>query len=334
MNILEEPINHGFEPSAEIVVAIVCAHIGMTRLLREQGGGEQEGDKENKRRKGSHKHRSHLNFPEITLLLCKKFHLPALLPVLFTCPNFVYWRPILPMRLAINIDHVATLRNARGGEEPDPVTAAQVAELAGAEGIVCHLREDRRHIKDRDVRLLRDVVKTRLDLEMGATEEIIKIAFDIVPDFVTLVPERRQELTTEGGLDVAGQKGFLKGVIAEFHNHRIPVSLFVDPVPAQIEAAKEAGADMVELHTGEYANARRERDIQECLVAIKQAATLGKSLGLGVHAGHGLNYVNTRPVASIAEIDELSIGHAVITRAVFAGLDRAVREMLSLVKSS
>lgn len=333
MNVLEEAIDHGFEPPAEAVVVVLCAHIGMTRLS-EQRGGKQERDKENKRRQGSHKNRSNLKFPEITLLLCKKFHLVSFSFRLFKRPNFVYCRPILAMRLAINIDHVATLRNARGGEEPDPVTAAQVAELAGAEGIVCHLREDRRHIKDRDVKLLREVVKTRLDLEMGATEEIIKIAIDVVPDFVTLVPERRQELTTEGGLDVAGQKRFLEGVIREFHNHKISVSLFVDPSPAHIEAAKEAGADMVELHTGEYANARRERDIQECLVAIKQAAALGKSLGLGVHAGHGLNYVNTRPVASIAEIDELSIGHAVITRAVFAGLDRAVREMLSLIKDS
>jgi pyridoxine 5-phosphate synthase len=236
------------------------------------------------------------------------------------------------MRLAVNIDHVATLRNARGGNEPDPVTAAQVAELAGAEGIVCHLREDRRHIRDRDLRLLRSVVKTKLDLEMGAAEEIIGIALDVVPDLVTLVPERRQELTTEGGLDVAGQKKFLKDVVNQFHGKNIPVSLFVDPVPMQIEAAREVGADVVELHTGEYANARKERDIQECLVALKQAAKLGKSLGLGVNAGHGLNYMNTGPVASITEIDELSIGHAVITRAIFVGIERAVREMLVLVK--
>lgn len=238
------------------------------------------------------------------------------------------------MRLAINIDHVATLRNARGGEEPDPVTAAQVAELAGAEGIVCHLREDRRHIRDRDLHLLREIVKTKLDLEMGASGEIIGIALKVAPDLVTLVPEKRQELTTEGGLDVAGQKSRLREVLERFRGAKIPVSLFVDPIPAQIEAAKEIGADMVELHTGEYANAQNDREAQGHLVAIQRAATLGKSLGLGVNAGHGLNYVNTRPVASIAEIDELSIGHAVITRAVFAGLDRAVREMLSLIKGS
>lgn len=236
------------------------------------------------------------------------------------------------MRLAINIDHVATLRNARGGDEPDPITAAQMAELAGAEGIVCHLREDRRHIRDRDLHLLRDVVKTKLDLEMGASEEIIGIALEIVPDLVTLVPEKRQELTTEGGLDVAGQKSRLREVVERFRGGKIPVSLFVDPIPAQIEAAKEIGADMVELHTGEYANARNDREAQGHLVAIQRAATLGKSLGMGVNAGHGLNYVNTRPVASIAEIDEVSIGHAVITRAIFAGMDRAVREMLAIVQ--
>lgn len=236
------------------------------------------------------------------------------------------------MRLAINIDHVATLRNARGGDEPDPVTAAQMAELAGAEGIVCHLREDRRHIRDRDLHLLRNVVKTKLDLEMGASEEIIGIALEVVPDLVTLVPEKRQELTTEGGLDVAGQKGRLRDVVERFRGGKIPVSLFVDPIPAQIEAAKEIGADMVELHTGEYANARNDREAQGHLVAIQRAATLGKSLGLGVNAGHGLNYVNTRPIASIAEIDEVSIGHAVITRAIYAGMDRAVREMLAIVQ--
>ncbi|MBI4417379.1 MAG: pyridoxine 5'-phosphate synthase [Ignavibacteriales bacterium] len=262
------------------------------------------------------------------------FHLLGRFPS-FEAPNLVYWRPIFgdqDMRLAVNIDHVATLRNARGGNEPDPVTAAQVAELAGAEGIVCHLREDRRHIRDRDLRLLRSVVKTKLDLEMGAAEEIIGIALDVVPDLVTLVPERRQELTTEGGLDVAGQKEFLKDVVKQFHGKKIRVSLFVDPVPMQIEAARGVGADVVELHTGEYANARKERDIQECLVALEQAAKLGKSLGLGVNAGHGLNYMNTGPVASITEIDELSIGHAVITRAIFVGIERAVREMLVLVK--
>ncbi|MEX1140041.1 MAG: pyridoxine 5'-phosphate synthase [Bacteroidota bacterium] len=237
------------------------------------------------------------------------------------------------MRLAINIDHVATLRNARGGEEPDPVTAAHLAELAGAEGIVCHLREDRRHIRDRDVQLLRKTVKTKLDLEMGASAEIVAIALETRPDLVTLVPERRQELTTEGGLDVDAQKSKLKDVVTEFHAKNIPVSLFVDPVAAQIEASKAVGADIVEIHTGEYANARAEKAIQEQLVAIERAAKLAKSLGLGVNAGHGLNYVNTRPVVSIREIDEVSIGHAIITRALFVGMAQAVSEMLTIIST-
>lgn len=236
------------------------------------------------------------------------------------------------MRLAINIDHVATIRQARGGKEPDPVAAAQICELAGAEGIVCHLREDRRHIQDRDVRLLREVVKTKLDLEMGATEEIIRIALEIKPDLVTLVPEKRRELTTESGLDVVGNKRHLEEVIRTFHQHAIPVSLFVDPLQAQIEASKEIGTDMIELHTGEYANARTERERQEELVKIQQMARLGKTLGLGVNGGHGLNYVNVLPIATIEDIDELSIGHAIISHAVFVGLDRAVREMLQLVR--
>jgi pyridoxine 5-phosphate synthase len=238
------------------------------------------------------------------------------------------------MRLAINIDHVATVRNARGGEEPDPVTAAQVAELAGAEGIVCHLREDRRHIKDRDLRLLREVVKTKLDLEMGASEEIIGIALEVKPDLVTLVPERRQELTTEGGLDVVVQKEKLRSVIAGFHAKGIPVSLFVDPVTAQIEAAREIGSDLIEIHTGEYANAGAEKEVQAQLVAVERAAKLGKSLGMGVNAGHGLNYLNTKAIASIADIDEVSIGHAIISHAMFVGLERAVKEMLALVRSA
>lgn len=238
------------------------------------------------------------------------------------------------MRLAINIDHVATLREARGGVEPDPVIAAGICEIAGAEGIVCHLREDRRHINDRDVRLLRETVKTKLDLEMAATEEIIAIAIDTLPDLVTLVPEKRQELTTEGGLDVAGNKRHLEEAIREFHKHEIAVSLFVDPVQAQIEAAKEIGADMIELHTGEYANARNEQETIVLLDQLRSAAALGKHLGLGVNAGHGLNYVNIRPFTTIPEIDEVSIGHAVIAQAVFVGLEQAVRQMKSLIDNA
>ncbi|MCI0706691.1 MAG: pyridoxine 5'-phosphate synthase [Ignavibacteriae bacterium] len=236
------------------------------------------------------------------------------------------------MRLAINIDHVATIRQARGGNEPDPVTAAQLCELAGAEGIVCHLREDRRHIHDRDVRLLRETVKTKLDLEMAATEEIIRIAIEVKPELVTLVPEKRKELTTESGIDVVGQKKYLEDVIKTFHQQKILVSLFVDPLQAQVEASKEIGTDMIELHTGEYAEARTDRARNEELVKIQQMARLGKQLGLGVNGGHGLSYVNVSPIAAITDIDELSIGHAVISRAVLVGIERAVREMLQLVQ--
>lgn len=236
------------------------------------------------------------------------------------------------MRLAINIDHVATIRQARGGNEPDPVAAAQICELAGAEGIVCHLRADRRHINDRDVRLLRERLKTKLDLEMGAIEEIIRIALEVKPDLVTLVPEKRQELTTESGLDVKGNKTHLEDVVRTFHQHKIPVSLFIDPVQEQVETSKEIDADMIEIHTGEYANAHSERSRQEELVKIQQMAWLGKQFGLGVNGGHGLNYVNVIPIAAIEDIDELSIGHAIISHALFVGLDRAVREMLQLIR--
>lgn len=236
------------------------------------------------------------------------------------------------MRLAINIDHIATLRNARGGKEPDPVKAALICEAAGAEGIVCHLREDRRHIRDEDVRLLRQTVKTKLDLEMAATDEIINIAIATLPELATFVPERRQELTTEGGLDVLANKRRLEDVIKTFHQHNILVSLFVNPDQVQIEASKEIRADMIEIHTGEYADARNEREQQEQLLRIQRAATLAKSIGLGVNGGHGLNYVNVAPVAAIPEIDELSIGHAIISHALAVGLDRAVREMGALVQ--
>jgi len=236
------------------------------------------------------------------------------------------------MRLAINIDHVATLRNARGGHEPDPIEAAKVCEAAGARGIVCHLREDRRHIRDEDVRILRKILKTKLDLEMAATDEIIRIAVEIGPDFVTLVPEHRRELTTEDGLDVIANKRRLEDVIKTFHQHTIPVSLFVNPLDGQLEAAKEIGTDMIEIHTGEYSEAHAKRDQQVQLRRIRHAARLAKSLGMVVNAGHGLNYVNVPPVAAIKEIDELSIGHAVITRALFVGLDRAVRDMLRLMR--
>ena len=238
------------------------------------------------------------------------------------------------MKLAVNIDHVATIRNSRGGREPDPITAAHLCELAGAEGIVCHLREDRRHIKDRDLELLRETVKTKLDLEMAASSEIVRIALTTKPDLVTFVPERRQELTTEGGLDVKSQRVRMKDIVSMFHDGGIPVSLFVDPKQEQIEAAKEVGADIIEIHTGEYANAGSENEIQKRLLEVQKAALLGKTLGLGVNAGHGLDYINAGSVVAIKEIDEVSIGHAIITRALFVGIDRAVKQMLAIVKRS
>ena len=236
------------------------------------------------------------------------------------------------MQLTVNIDHIATLREARGGVEPDPVTAAHLCELAGAHGIVCHLREDRRHINDRDLRILRDTIKTKLDLEMAATEEIVRIAVDTLPELATLVPERRQELTTEGGLDVQGNRHRIRDVVKELHRHEIRVSLFIDPVHDQIEAAKEVEADTIEIHTGEYANARNEQQQHELLEIVRDAAKFARELDLRVNAGHGLNYNNIIPFRTIEEIEEVSIGHAIIARAVLVGMDRAVREMIQLVE--
>jgi pyridoxine 5-phosphate synthase len=236
------------------------------------------------------------------------------------------------MRLAINIDHIATLRNARGGVEPDPVAAARICEAAGASGIVCHLREDRRHIRDADVRALRKSVRGKLDLEMGATDEIVRAALDIVPDFVTLVPEHRRELTTEDGLDVKSNKRHLEDVIKTFHQHDIPVSLFINPIKEQIDLAHEIGTDMIEIHTGEYAEERDPLKQHELLTQIRQGASHAKSLGLGVNAGHGIDYANIAQIAALRDIDELSIGYAVIVRSLFVGLDKAVREMLAAVQ--
>jgi pyridoxine 5-phosphate synthase len=236
------------------------------------------------------------------------------------------------MKLSINIDHVATIRNARGGKLPDPVEAARISEAAGADGIVCHLREDRRHIRDDDVKRLRASVTTKLDLEMAATKEIIGIAKRTRPELATLVPERRQELTTEGGLDVIGQRKKLRNAVEQLHDSGILVSLFVDPVKQQIEASKEIGADMIELHTGEYADATTEKARARHLKEIKAIVTFANGLGLGVNAGHGLDYTNIAPIAQMPGIAEVSIGHAIIVRAVWVGLDRAVREMVSLVK--
>lgn len=234
--------------------------------------------------------------------------------------------------LAVNIDHIATIREARGGIEPDPVAGAVIAELAGAVGIVCHLREDRRHVNDRDVRILREVVKTKLDLEMAATPEIIQIALEVLPDLVTIVPERREELTTEGGLDVATRVDFYADLVDRMHDKDIEVSFFIEPDTEQIDAALEAGADIVELHTGIYANARSPQEVRTELERLAAAASYAHQHGLRVTAGHGLNYVNIAPVVRIPEIVEVSIGHAVISRAVFVGLDQAVREMCMLVR--
>ena len=235
------------------------------------------------------------------------------------------------VRLAVNVDHVATLRQARGGVEPDPVQAAGICELAGAVGIVVHLREDRRHIQDRDVILLRQTVKTKLNLEMAASAEIIAIALKLLPDMVTLVPEKRQELTTEGGLNVAGQKKKLASVVAKMSKAGIPVSMFVDPDPRQILAAREIGATFVEIHTGRYCDAKTTADREHEFDLIAQAATTAFEAGLRVCAGHGLNYLNTGAVANLGTIEELSIGHAIMARAILVGLDQAVREMLALL---
>jgi len=236
------------------------------------------------------------------------------------------------MRLSINIDHVATLRNARGGNVPDPVAAALVAEKAGADGIVCHLREDRRHIRDDDVRRLREAVTTKLDLEMAATPEIIAVARRIKPELATIVPERRRELTTEGGLDVVRRRASVQRAISELHQRGIAVSLFVDPRVDQVEASKEVGADMIEIHTGEYANAQSVSKRKRFLRQLRSIAKFAAGLELGVNAGHGLDYDNIKPVLGIREIDEVSIGHAIMVRAVYVGIEKAVREMVKLVK--
>lgn len=234
--------------------------------------------------------------------------------------------------LMVNIDHVATLREARGVYYPDPVYAASVVEMAGAAGIVVHLREDRRHIKDRDVRVLREVVRTRFNLEMAATDEMVSVAREIRPEMSTLVPEKRQELTTEGGLDVAGMKGRITDVVGRLREKGILVSLFVDPDEAQVRASKETGAEMIELHTGAYCEAETEKRRIEELKKVIIAARMAADLGLRVNAGHGLHYHNVADIASIPDIEDLAIGHSIIARAVFVGLDRAVRDMIELIK--
>jgi len=236
------------------------------------------------------------------------------------------------MKLAVNIDHVATLREARGENEPDPVIAAGICELAGAEGIVCHLREDRRHINDRDLKLLREVVHSKLDLEMAATDEMVKIAIETLPELVTLVPEKRQELTTEGGLNISSDKKRFEEIIKELHSKEILVSLFIDPEPANVDLAVELNADIIEIHTGKYANTRTEKDQITELSKIGFTSRMATELGLIVTAGHGLNYSNVFPIMSISEIQEISIGHAIIARSVFTGLNKAVEDMIKILR--
>ncbi|MCI5194262.1 MAG: pyridoxine 5'-phosphate synthase [Candidatus Electrothrix sp. AU1_5] len=234
-------------------------------------------------------------------------------------------------QLTINVDHIATIRQARGGTEPDPVLAAGICELAGAKGIVVHLREDRRHIQDRDVRLLRQTLKTRLNLEMANVKEIVEIALEIQPDMITLVPEKRKELTTEGGLDVMNNKKKLFKTIRKMTKAGIPVSIFIDPDAAQVAAAQEVGATYVELHTGRYCDAENEQERDKEFHLIEQTAELAFEKGLRVNAGHGLDYRTTTRIAGIPGIEELSIGHAVIARSAFVGLDQAVREMQACI---
>ncbi len=236
------------------------------------------------------------------------------------------------MRFALNIDHVATIRNARGEEQPDPVTIALIAEEAGVDGIVAHLREDRRHISERDVRLLRELIKTKLDLEMAATDEIIGIACDIGPELATIVPEKRQELTTEGGLNLIDNSRLYKNTIKKLHEAEIEVSLFIEPDMAAIDLAAEINADYIEIHTGVLANAVNEEDLFDELERIRSAVVHAKKLGLGVNAGHGLNYQNIKIFREITDIDEVSIGHSIIARAVNVGIVEAVREMMRLIK--
>jgi pyridoxine 5-phosphate synthase len=234
--------------------------------------------------------------------------------------------------VCVNIDHVATLRQARGGIAPSVLEAARIAEQAGARGITVHLREDRRHIQDQDVYALRQSVTTKLNLEMAATAEIINIALKIGPDMVTLVPEKRAELTTEGGLDVARGKKILRNAISRFHQKGIPVSLFIAPDLKQVQASSEVGADIIELHTGIYVNARGKNQQAGELRKLQQAARLALRLKLALNAGHGLDYNNVKPVARIKGMQELNIGHSIISRAIFTGLDKAVKEMITLIK--
>ncbi len=238
------------------------------------------------------------------------------------------------MRLGVNVDHVATLRQLRGTHYPDPAAAAAICELAGAHQITVHCREDRRHIQERDLRVLRQTVQTQLNLEMAATQEMVQLCYEVKPDQATLVPERREELTTEGGLDVVSQREQIKKVIKTLRDGEIAASLFIDPDVDQVRAAHRVEAHRVELHTGRFCDARTAADRNRELARIIDAAKAATKLGIGVAAGHGLSYTNVEAVAAIAEIDELNIGHAIVARAVLVGLDRSVRDMLALMQAA
>lgn len=243
-------------------------------------------------------------------------------------------RPVPYIRLGVNVDHIATVRQARRGHEPDPVTAAHAAELGGADQITIHLREDRRHIQDRDLRVLRETVQTRLNLELAVAEEVIDICLAVRPDQATLVPERRQEVTTEGGLDVAGQLAAVKKAVARLEAGGILPSLFIDPDVAQVDASAAAGARAIELHTGSYAHAWAARDEKRIVLERERLAKAGARAverGLGFYAGHGLDYVNIQRVRDLPGLEEVNIGHAIVSRALFVGLETAVRQMKALL---
>ncbi len=236
------------------------------------------------------------------------------------------------MRLALNVDHFATIREARRSDEPEPVLAALLAEQAGAEGIVCHLRGDRRHIKERDLRLFRQAIKTKLNLEMTATEEMMNVAMEVKPDVVSLVPERDEEVTTEGGLDVIANEKHLALFIEQLQKAKIRVSIFVDPDTHQIEACRRVGVDLIEINTGKYCELKPGGEREKALEKIKRAAEFGHKSGLEIHAGHGLDYRNVEPVAAIPEITEFSIGFSIVARAAIVGIEKAVKEMIALIE--